>query len=196
MDSSDSFVEFLDRLKQGDDDAAAEVFQLYANRLIGLARSRLDSRIRQKVDPEDVMLSAFNSFFRRQRNDAFDLNGWDSLWALLVGITVRKCGRQIATFRSAKRDVSRELRPSSDSSPPTYEGAAAEPTPEEAAMLVEMLEGMLKDLSPRDRTIVAMRLEGYNILEIAEKVERTERTVNRTLRKVRADLERLDCLAE
>lgn len=192
MDSSDSFVEFLDRLKQGDDDAAAEVFQLYANRLIGLARSRLDSRIRQKVDPEDVMLSAFNSFFRRQRNDAFDLNGWDSLWALLVGITVRKCGRQIATFRSAKRDVSREQRPGGDSSAPVHERAAAEPTPEEAAMLVEMLEGMLKDLSPRDRTIVAMRLDGYNILEIAEKVERTERTVNRTLRKVRADLERSD----
>ena len=191
MDSDNSFLEFLERLKQGDDDAAAEVFQLYANRLIGLAYNRLDSRIQQKVDPEDVMLSAFKSFFRRQKDGAFELTGWDSLWALLVGITVRKCGRQIATFRSAKRDINRELTPRDDDAP-GFEASASEPTPQEAAMLVEMLEGLMQDLSPRDRTILAMRLDGYNILEIAEKVDRTERTVSRTLRRVREQLEQID----
>ena len=50
------------RLRAGDNAAAAEVFRRFANRLIGLARTHLDARVRQKVDPEDVMQSALKSF--------------------------------------------------------------------------------------------------------------------------------------
>ena len=44
---------------------------------------------RQKVDPEDVVQSAFRSFFTRQAAGQFDVASWDDLWGLLVVITVR-----------------------------------------------------------------------------------------------------------
>jgi DNA-directed RNA polymerase specialized sigma24 family protein len=48
-----------------DEQAARENFDRFARRLIGLARTRLDRRIRQKIDPEDVVQSVFRSFFTR-----------------------------------------------------------------------------------------------------------------------------------
>jgi len=60
MDPGRSFAELLARLQAGDDAAATRVFHRYAHRLIARARSRLDARLRAKVDPEDVVQYVFN----------------------------------------------------------------------------------------------------------------------------------------
>src|SRR5262249_48959853 len=52
-----SFAELMTRLHQGDQEAARRIFQTFSQRLIALARSRLNGRIRVKTDPEDVMVS-------------------------------------------------------------------------------------------------------------------------------------------
>ena len=67
MPQSESFDDVMGRLRAGDQSAAAtEIFQRFARRLIGLARTRLDDRVRSKVDAEDVLQSVFRSFFVRQ----------------------------------------------------------------------------------------------------------------------------------
>ena len=66
MSLPDSFDDVITRLRDGDSEAATEIFHRFAARLIALARTRLDSRVRQKVDPEDVVQSVFRSFFIRQ----------------------------------------------------------------------------------------------------------------------------------
>jgi hypothetical protein len=38
---------------------ADQVFELYKSRPLGLVRSQLDTRIRRKADPEDVLQSVF-----------------------------------------------------------------------------------------------------------------------------------------
>src|SRR4051794_25432309 len=53
----------LERFRAGDDLAAAEIFDRYFQRLTALARIRLSARIARRTDPEDVVLSAFRSFF-------------------------------------------------------------------------------------------------------------------------------------
>ncbi len=131
------FAEVMTRLRAGDDAAAAEVFRRFANRLIGLARTHLDGRIRQKVDPEDVMQSALKSFFVRHQGGQFDLAGWDSLWSMLVVITLRKCGHQIEHYRAACRDVQREQTPLprvAEDSAPSWEAIANDPTPAQGAL--------------------------------------------------------------
>src|SRR5438874_1802198 len=60
-----SFAQLMARLQARDEAAAAEVFGRFGQRLIGLARQHLDMRVRQKVDPDDVMQSALKSFFLR-----------------------------------------------------------------------------------------------------------------------------------
>src|SRR5262249_58687579 len=101
MSEDAAFAEVMGRLRAGDQAAAAEVFRRFANRLIGLARTHLDRRLRQKVDPEDVMQSALKSFFVRHADGEFDLTGWDSLWSLLVGIPLRKGGHHAERLLAA-----------------------------------------------------------------------------------------------
>src|SRR5262245_63507372 len=100
----------LERLRAGDEDAAAEVFNRFAHRLIALARKQLQQTIRSKEDPEDVVQSAYRSFFWRQREGQFHIDNWDDVWGILTVITVRKCGRRMSYFRAARRNVRREVR--------------------------------------------------------------------------------------
>src|SRR6266542_4997008 len=77
MSSTASLSELVRRLRTGDDTLADELFQRYARRLIGLARTHLDSHLRQKVDPEDVVQSVYKSFFRRLEAEQVEALNWD-----------------------------------------------------------------------------------------------------------------------
>jgi RNA polymerase sigma-70 factor (ECF subfamily) len=193
MTPEPSFDDFMARLQAGDQDAARQVFQRFADRLIALAQSRLDPLIRRKTDAEDVVLSVFKSFFRRAAEGEFDLASWDSLWGLLVVITLRKCGREVKRFHRPGRDVRKEtdLPPAGDEAEEGWEAVSGEPTPAEAAMLAETLEQFLAGLPERERQIAQLRLEGYTVPEISARVGRTEYTVHGVLKKVRKHLQRL-----
>ena len=95
MSHGGSFDDLLARLRAGDGAAASEIFDRFAQRLAGLARIRLGERLRRKMDPEEVVQSAYKSFFIRFAEGQFELKTWDSLWALLTVLTVRKCGHRI-----------------------------------------------------------------------------------------------------
>jgi len=187
----DSFTDIMARLQAGDPDAAARVFDRFARRLIELARARLDARLRRKVDPEDVLQSAFKSFFLRQADRPYDLTGWDGLWGLLACITARKCGRQMEHFRAARRDVGREAdpQPASGDSGPGWEAPDTDPSPSEAAALAETVEELHRGLTERDRHILALSLQGYGVPEVSAEVGCTERTVYRVLGHIRERLE-------
>lgn len=189
MAADDSFDLIMAHLDRGDDDAAAAVFRRYADRLAALARSRLDDDLRRKVDPEDILQSVYRSFFTRQRDGQFELGSWDSLWSILTLITLRKCANQVAHFRAARRDVRREvgLGPTAG---PARDVPAGDPSPSEAAALTEVVEELLRGLDARDREIVTLHLQGYSIPEVSERVGWAERTVHRTLDRMRKRLRR------
>lgn len=177
----------MSRLRAGEEDAAGEIFHRFARRLIGLARTRLDGAVRKKVDPEEVVQSVYKSFFVRFADGQFELEGWDSLWALLTVLTVRKCGHQIEYFRAARRDVHRELTPppSPDNSHVSCQAIARDPAPEEAVVLTEMVEKLMRALDGRNREIVSLSLQGNKPAEIAVELGCTERTVQRVLQRVK-----------
>lgn len=190
MPNEPSFADLMARLRQGDQEAAAVVFRRFARRLIGLARTHLDGRLRRKVDPEDVLQSAFRSFFVRQADGQFDLAGWDSLWSLLALITLRKCGRQAELFRTGFRDVGRELDLAGEADDSHWQALSADPNPAEAAILAETVEQLMKALpGVRERQMLELSLQGYSLQEISGQVSRSERTVHRVLTLVRARLE-------
>ena len=187
-----SFDDLMTRLRAGDDDAASEVFRRFTHRLIGLARSRLDHLIRGKLDPEDILQSVYRTFFRRHARDGFALGSWDSLWGMLTVITVRKCDYRRKFFRAARRDVGREVAPP-DGAVPDGEASplARDPTPSEAARLTETVELLMKELSGRERDMLALGLQGCDAPEISARVGRSERTVQRVLKRVRLRLEQM-----
>jgi RNA polymerase sigma-70 factor (ECF subfamily) len=187
------FADVMQRLRAGDQDAATQVFQRFADRLIALARGRLNPVIRAKLDPEDVLQSVFRSFFTRHAEGQFDLANWDSLWSMLVVLTVRKCGRRVGYFHAARRDVLRERapEPAVQESNMAWEQMAAEPTPAEAAILTETVEQLMRRLDERERQVLALRLQGYTIPEISAQLGRAERTVERVLERVRRWLQQM-----
>jgi RNA polymerase sigma factor (sigma-70 family) len=193
MAAEGSFAELMSRLRAGDQEAASEIFTRYAYRLIALARSRLDARMRQKVDPEDVVQSVFKSFFLRQADGKLTLDGWDELWTILTVITLRKCGRKIRYFHRQRRNNQQELSfRIDDGSDTSWLAIARDPTPSEAAILEETLAELFRGLEGRERDILELRLQGYSTREIGAQVGRTERTVQRVLKQAGRRLQRIN----
>jgi RNA polymerase sigma-70 factor (ECF subfamily) len=192
MTSDGSFDELMHRLRAGDEAAAAQLFHRFAHRLIGLARSRLDPLIRGKMDPEEVVQSVYKSFFLQLAEGRLELAGWDSLWAVLTVLTVRKCGHRIDYYHAARRDVRGEVAPPrrDELSGTSWEAIARDPTPVEAAMLAELVEQLMAVLDERDQEIVRLALQGQPAAEISAAAGCSERTVKRVLDRVRAWLER------
>jgi RNA polymerase sigma-70 factor (ECF subfamily) len=198
MAPDDSFAQLMTRLRAGDEDAAAMLFHRFACRLIGLARLHLDARVRAMVDAEDVVQSAFRSFFLRAANGQFDLEGWNDLWALLTVITLRKCGRQVGYWFAARRDVRREvaLPSAGEGERGGWEALAREPTPEEVAVLTLTLEQLMRGLDEQQRKVLELRLQGHSLPEISSQVGRSEYLVNRILKRVQRSLEQMQGGAE
>jgi RNA polymerase sigma-70 factor, ECF subfamily len=190
-----SFVDLMERLRAGDPEAAAQVFRRYAHQLMALARHRLDQVILQKVDPEDVCQSVFRTFFRRQADGKFKLDGWKNLWGMLAVITVRKCAHQNRHYRTQSYDARKEIptgpAPYWAEAGVSWEAIARDPTPADAAILAETVEQTMAELEPRDQEILRLSLQGLSTAQISDRVQRTERTVQRVLERVRSRLERL-----
>jgi len=193
MMEKDSFAELISRLKTGDDAAATEIVESFGERLIVLARKRLSRKLQRKLDPEDVVQSAFKSFFPRQAKGEFEFKNRDDLWNLLVLFTVRKCARKAEHYGTAQRDVGREVEPKVPSAESSVkrEAIAREPTPDDAAVLVEAVEELMRPLDERQRTIVSLSLQGYDTAEISKQVGCSRRMVRRVLLAGRRHLERM-----
>jgi RNA polymerase sigma-70 factor (ECF subfamily) len=193
MAASDSFSDVMARLRAGDQDAARDIFERFVRKLVRLARGQFDAVLRRKVDPEDVVQSAFKSFFLRYGAGKLEVRDWGNLWGLLTMITLRKCLDRVEYHRAECRDVQREAaaQPGAEEAQPWWQAVAREPTPGEAAILVETVEQLLRDLDAQRRTILEMSLQGYTTQEICERLCMAERSVRRVRERIRKRLERL-----
>jgi RNA polymerase sigma-70 factor (ECF subfamily) len=190
---TDSFPSFLVRLQARDGEAAREVFGRFTAQLVALARSRFAPVFRCKVDPEDVVQSAYKSFFVRYGQGRLAVDNWSGLWGLLTLITLRKCSERVAYHRARCRDVAREaVVPTQDEDGAScLEVFGREPTPLEAAELSETVDRLLAALNEADRPVIELSLQGYTVREISHRLDRVERTVRRTRERVRLRLEQM-----
>jgi RNA polymerase sigma factor (sigma-70 family) len=185
MAERDPFQEVMARLRSGDDEAAAAVFQRFVGQLVALSERKLSASVRHRVDVEGAVQSAYRSFFRRQGRGEFTLESWDELWSLLAVITLRKCAKQCEKLHTARRDVAREVRWRDGSGLCHLDTA---PSPFEAAMLAELVESLFHALDEDDRQVVEHLLAGYTAAEIAEKLDCSERTVRRVRHRAKSRL--------
>lgn len=176
----------LDQLRAGDPGATQKVFFTYVTRLMHLARERLSQRMARRVDPEDIVQSVFRTFFGRLKEGHFTLETEDDLGKILVSITIRKVLRQVAFHRAAKRDPGREEDAGARSPADVLEICSEEPSPDATLAFLDQLEHLLNRLSPRDRKVLEMRLQGYSNAEIAEQLGTSDRHVRRVLMHIRA----------
>jgi RNA polymerase sigma-70 factor (ECF subfamily) len=193
-DAGPLFQVLVAALRAGDNDAWKQVATRYTHRLVALARSRLGQRLRQKVDSEEVVQSVYRSFYRGLKEGRYALKGWDALMGMLVVLTMRRCCRWHAHYHTQSRNVEREVNLGSGNdqgapveASPGHEPADRNPTPEEAAMLIETIQQTLQDLDDRERQIVLLGLLGDSEQEISKQVGRTQYTVRQVCKQY-ADL--------
>ena len=178
---AETTVRLVEQFQAGDASSADELFHRYVERLSRLARSRLSPRLARRVDPEDVVMSAYRSFFLGARDGRFVIQRSGDLWALLVRMTLHKLYRTAAFHRAEKRSIDVE-----DRTPASLNHIQSdEPTPEEAVALADFLEALLAELPAPHRRMLELRLQGERIPEIAIETGVTERTVRRVLERMR-----------
>jgi RNA polymerase sigma-70 factor (ECF subfamily) len=184
----------IERCRKGDQTAARQLFDAYVERLLPLARRRISQRLASRVDPEDVIQSVFRTFFARLKDDQFSIHDQNDLFRLLVRITVHKALRQVAHHKAAKRDPNQEVAQSADSQEQLLQLLTSEPTPDEAVLFLDHLEGFMNLLPTDDRRILELRMQGYSTDEIAKQLSSYDRKVRRVLERIRdvADHERLN----
>jgi len=177
--------DLIAQFKAGSESAAGELFDRYCEKLMRLARRRIGQRMASRVDPEDVIQSAFRTFFVRVRNDEFTFAEEDDLFKLLVRLTVNKALRQVAHHRAAKRDPNREAGQGTDDDADITAGLVAhDPPPEVAVAVIEELERFLGQLPDFDRRVLELKLQGNTTTEIAEEIGSYDRKIRRVLERV------------
>jgi len=179
---------WLERLKSGDrSEAVNRLWAGYFGRMVGLARRHLGTRPHGGADGEDIALSAFDSFVRAAEAGRFPrLEDRDDLWQVLLVITARKVADLQQAEGRLKRGGGQIVHSLAGADSAQMPVASAEPDPAEATMLAEQAQQLL-DLLPDAnlRQIAVWKLEGYANHEIAQRLGRSEPTVERKLRRIR-----------
>jgi RNA polymerase sigma factor (sigma-70 family) len=182
-----SVTRWLNPLRAGDPAAAQQLWERYFRRLVGLARTRLHGARRRAADEEDVALSAFDSFCRNAEAGRFpQLADRDSLWRLLVTLTGRKAAHQVRDQGRLKRGGDTAEVPGADAEAILETVLSREPSPEFAAEVAEECQRLLGRLGDRNLEAVALlRMEGYTVEEVAERLGCAPRSVKRKLALIR-----------
>lgn len=187
-----SITHWIAELKVGEASAAQRLWEIYAEKLVQLARKQLGDAPRQSCDEEDIALSVFRTVCHAAANGRFmDLKQRDELWWLLLRVTRQKTLTQARRELSEKRGGGRVLSFSDlaagggTDGDPLEQLVSHEPTPEFLAILAEEHQRLLRRLrDDRVREVALRRMEGYTIEEIARQMQISTRTVQRKLQLI------------
>ena len=168
----------------GSESAARDLFDKYCERLMKLAKRRIGQRMASRFDPEDVIQSAFRTFFTRVKNDEFTFEAEDDLFKLLVRLTVRKTLRRIEHHSAAKRNPNLEAAQRTDDVEPFSLVASHTVTPDMEVALIDEFQDFIGNLPELDRKVIELKIQGYSTVEIAEQVGSYERKVRRVLERI------------
>jgi len=169
------------QIRSGDQEAANALYERYSQRLFGLAHRQMSERVRRLTEPEDIVQSAFRSLFRGVYSGSYDAPEGCSLWQLLAVIAMNKVRRKVSRDKSVQPSLSIGVSSS--------EGAAIDvPEVRETEGLENALRDALECLRPMEQDVVRLRVQGFTVEEISEKLNRSRRTVERTLQQARESL--------
>lgn len=168
----------------GDASAAEQLYGRYVTRLNRLACAKLSAAIAQRIDAEDIVQSVFRRFFTAAEKGNYDLPSGESLWSLLMVIALNRIRELEEYHRAARRDVRRTI----GDSPDAGALAAAEPEQPNAMLSRLVIAEAIASLPEHYQAVLSLRLEGFEVGEIAARTARSKRTVERMLQDARRQL--------
>ena len=181
--NEDSAV-LLQRCQQGDQEAARILFERYADRLIRMVNGRLRNELRPRLDADDIVQSAYRSFFRIAMEGQVKLEKTGALWRLLVAIALNKLRLRARYHYAEKRSPAKEQ--SVESAGPDkrrHEPFVDQQMPDEEITLLDELSWLMQQTSPLHQQILHLLLQGESVPTVGQRTGRTQRTVRRVLEK-------------
>lgn len=175
----------LRQLKNGSDQAAAELYLKYSRRIYRLAEEKCRGDLSRRLDAEDIVQSVFSSFFRRARAGQYEVPDGSELWGLLLVMSLNKIRSRAAFHHAGRRDVR------ATQSVDALDDVEADARHDELALATLQLtiDEVLQTQPGVNRQIVRLRIEGFEVAEIAKRVGRSRRTVERVLQEFRRQLD-------
>lgn len=189
MSDDREFAGLIDRIRQGDADAARQLVQEYEPELRIMARVRLtDPRLRRVLDSMDVCQSILGNFFTRAASGQFDLDTPEQLMKLLATMVRNKVTDYARRQQADRRDTRRLHGQSLDE----LDVAGQMETPSVIVGNAEILERVREKLSPDERRIAELRRDGQNWQQIADELngspEALRKQFTRAMDRVTAEL--------
>jgi RNA polymerase sigma-70 factor (ECF subfamily) len=190
MSSTESPAELVTGLQFGNAEVARQLVVRFYDRLIAFARCNLDGRLHSKLDPEDVVISVYRSFWVRYAGGDHHFQSWSGVWRLLCQIAINKCRRNGRKYRGPKSDIKLGVPlQCSEESGSGPEPLSREPTVTEKLELEELVNELLDDQPAKNRPILALILEGrLSPTEIANETGRSQRSVYRLKERLEEEL--------
>ncbi|MBX3436606.1 MAG: sigma-70 family RNA polymerase sigma factor [Planctomycetaceae bacterium] len=189
---SQASTDLVARWRDGDQNAARDLYQRYVERLSGIVTAQLSDRLRARADADDVLQSACRSFFRRVQDGQFQFDEDEDVWKLLVTISLNKLRSQVRKHSAAKRNAAQEISRRDNTLPDDFhlEKLSESPSPVEAFIFAEMIERVCENLDNKHAMLLGLRMEGYSQQEIAEQLQTSDRSIRRMLDNIRQVLSR------
>jgi RNA polymerase sigma-70 factor (ECF subfamily) len=189
MSADDPFLLLIQRVRDGDQEAATELVRQYEPAIRRAVRFQLrDSRLRRALDSMDVCQSVMGSFFARAALGQFEIDKPEQVLRLLVTMARNKLATQ-ARKPHVRRQDQRGIDPN--------DGAVAEPaspeiTPSRQAAGRDLLDAFRKRLSDEERELADLRAQGREWAEIGaargESPEALRKRLARALDRVAQEL--------
>jgi RNA polymerase sigma factor (sigma-70 family) len=187
---ADESSQWIRSLVAGDDRVVAEFWQTYSPALRRLANKQMSPALKQRVDPDDVVQSACRTFFRRARQEQFQLEDSAALWRLLCAVTLTKVRQHARFHRRKRRGMDREISINASESGGIASPVDPGPAPDEAVAFADQLQHLLQELDDEELRLIQLKLEGRDHEQIASILQCSTRSVRRLLAKIRDRWER------
>jgi len=179
----------LSRVAADTDTSVETLWATLFQKIAAYSSSRIKSHPNRQIDEQDITSSVFASLIRGCRAGRFgEITDFDELTRLLQAMAKRKIVDRIRYLTRKKRTGITHQVESVDelSTAELLHACEEEYRPEASAMLNEVVESAISQLSERLRPIVGLRLQGYEHSEIAEILQISTSTVARKLHLARA----------
>jgi hypothetical protein len=176
--TENSVTSWIHAVRVGDEDSARQLWNRYFDRLMAIARSRMSTLPRATYDEEDAAISTFRVLCKRLQEGGYpELSDRNELWQLMLTVILRKIGHR-AQYESAEKRGSLASEFSR-----VDETLISCPDSSQIAMEYQLLLAKLDDCNLE--RVAVLKLEGFTNDEIAVKLNRTRRTVQRMLDLIR-----------
>jgi RNA polymerase sigma-70 factor (ECF subfamily) len=177
--SDEHLDELIQRLNDGDIDAAERAFLAYEPYLRMAVRRQLNGPLRSKLDSMDIVQSVWADVLCGFREAGWRFADRTHLRAFLTRVA---CNRLIDRRRQHHRALERE-QPLTEVSPKDLP-RSSQPRPSEIAQVHELWERMLENCPPAHREILMLRRQGLPLTEIAARSGLHEGSIRRILYKL------------